>query len=281
MPHLDDSTIYLLHWDSVPDGEVGFFLDIDGNIHEYAYVPAEQSIYHHHVDSWLQDLAADFVQGYYAASPEPSTDRPLSFLAGEIGARLDALTCEAGNVPCGKRCLPKGQVCRSKGGLAKGAAIAGIGLAGTAALGAGALLAKTEKGREAVKEAGEMARQRNVVGAGQRIGRGVKEGAEEVVTKGAEKAGRYVGEQAVKAVTKERGKTAPSTKNTEPGLAGKAIQSFAKGAKEAAVEEGKAVAKKKAESIKSKIKAIANKEIAYLPGERKLREKIKASMKKK
>ena len=282
---LNNYPIYLLHWDSTPDGEVGYFLDIDGNAHEYAYVAEEESIYHAQLDSATTESIKDFTRAVYeVSSTHVDSDDPLGFLMGQLSVRSDSLKCEAGNVPCGKRCLPQGQVCRSKGGLVKGAAIAGLGVAGVAALGAGTLLAKTEAGRAAAQSAGESARSGNVIQAGRQLARGVREGGEEVVVKGAEKAGRYVGENAVKAATKGKGKTQPSPppeSEKEEGLASKAVKSFAKGAKEAATKEVKSVAKQKAQSIKSKIKELANKEIAYLPGERKLREKFKEATRKK
>lgn len=280
---LANQPIYLLHWDTFPDGETGFFLDPTGSIHEYAYLSKESNIYHCHVDSRLKETVADFVEGVYSvSSTRIDSHNPLNYFAGQLFFHADALKCEAGNAPCGKRCLPQGQVCRKKGGLLKGAAIATGGAAGLAALGAGALLAKTEKGRAAASESGQLAKQGKVGAAGRSLVRGVQEGGEEVVVKGAEKLGRGIAKDIAKGLTAGEGVTGKTAKAlaNEEGLLSKATQSFAKGARDVAVEEAKSVAQQKAKSIKEKIKDIATKDIAYLPGERKLREKVKEATNK-
>lgn len=243
---LQGNPVLFLHSDTLSDGEVGFFLDEQGFVHEYAFVNSDESLSHCRVDSQDQQLVEDFIEG--------ASNSQLDFLFGVLASRNDTLKCSPGNTACGKKCLPKGQVCRSKGGVQKNALVGGAAL-----VGAGALLSQTKGGKAAIKKTGEK--------------------IEEGVVGQAEKIGTSVGKRSVQAVVNRKLRD-PSAPRKEPGLMSKAAKSFGKGVKAGAQKEVVETAKKKASSLKDKIKKIATKEIAYLPGERKLRSSLKKKFKK-
>lgn len=65
---------------------------------------------------WATQEINLFAQGVLGADGiRADSDRPFDWLLGF--ARFDAqVKCKSGNIPCGKRCIPKGQKCRINGG---------------------------------------------------------------------------------------------------------------------------------------------------------------------
>lgn len=163
-----DADIQLLDYAVHPDGESGLFIDPSGTAYDFAtYHDSGESVYleNEHETAFYQDYAIGMLQTEgvdYRGDSEA-----YGFLMGLLTSRNDAaLKCTGGNVACGKRCIPKGQVCRSKGGGGK-AKLAALG--GVAAL--GGLAASTAEGRAKGKQAAGQAAQ----GAGNfLVGKGKK-----------------------------------------------------------------------------------------------------------
>ena len=290
-----DADIQLLDYAVHPDGESGLFIDPSGTAYDFAtHHDSGESVYleNEHETAFYQDYAIGMLQTEgvdYRGDSEA-----YGFLMGLLTSRNDAaLKCTGGNVACGKRCIPKGQVCRSKGGGGK----AKLGaLAGAAAL--GGLAASTAEGRAKGKTAAKQAAQGagNVAmgeakrraarakgrgGLGQMgIGlvqgaTGNKEGGKENFTKG----GRTVGE-AVKERAEAGGQLRQGVDDLAAGArsaAGAVVTSAKIQGKNAknAVKSAPGNIKQKFEDMKNKVKTVKTKKGKDKPPEKTKKEKKK------
>ena len=120
------------------DGQLdGSFLGADGRVFNFSIANDEIEFQESHQDS---EYINEYFSGIlFGEGVEYHGDSAYEYWKGfnEIETRTDAkaMKCTKGGVPCGGRCLPAGQKCRSKLGTAAKLAV-GAAAAGAAAYGA-------------------------------------------------------------------------------------------------------------------------------------------------